>query len=87
MFARLAQVERERIGEQDQRERECRGDLECGRVELDVEQREPGRAERGAERQEDRHLRYAAALDQTREQCRDQDHGADQRERARELGG
>jgi hypothetical protein len=69
------------------RERERRGDLQRGRIELDVEQLEAGGSERGAEREEDRDLRHAAALDQAREERRDQDHGADQCERAGELGG
>ena len=57
------------------------------RVEPDLEHREPGGAEHRAQREEDRHLRHAAALDHAREQRSDHDHRADQGERTGELRG
>ena len=72
------------IGEEDQRERERRHDVQRGRVEPDVERADARGPERRAEAEEDRDLRYAAPG--RRAAPRSDDH-ADERERVRELRG
>ncbi len=85
--ADLAHVHRDRVGEQHQHQREGGDGLERGRLEREVDQPEPGGTEQGAEDQEDADLRQPGAVDDAREQRRDQDDDADQRQCAGQVLG
>ena len=85
MLAYLADIHADRVAEQHQHQGERRDHLERRRIERELDQPEPGRAQRRAQEQEDGHLRQSRALDRAREQRRDDDDDADEGERGGEA--
>jgi hypothetical protein len=81
----LTHVQTDRVAEQHQHQTEGGDHLQGRRVERQLHQLEPRRAEHGAEEQEDGDLGDAGPLHHAREERRDQDHEPDQGERRGEA--
>ena len=87
MPADVADVQRDGVGEQHQHEAERRHDAKDWRVESGGEEVQPVWTDQQAQREEDRDLRKAGPLDQSRQQRGNDDDRAGQREhRDEEIG-